>query len=360
MPEVDGILGTSELPRIVELVRQAASRHDWATSAPPGYLYDATTPRLLTAQGALRVREDRRGLRHGLHLLRDPAVPRQASEPRRCADIVARGRGARRARRAGGDPRLAGHARVRPRSARATATSATCCWRSARRACRGSGRCTCIPRTSTTGCVEKWAQRARRAVHRHAGPARATTRVLKSMRRAVTARRMKDIVAQFRAAIPDVTVRTTVLVGFPGETDGGLRAAAGVRRRRALRSSRRVHVLARGGHAVAGVRRPGAPPRSPPSARAVVQERAGRDRLGARTPSSSGSVMDVLVDGPSEDPAFAWEGRTAGQAPEIDGVVYLRGRARLHARPLRARAHRRGRGLRARRRARLAGCARAR
>ena len=39
-----------------------------------------------------------------------------------------------------------------------------------------------------------------------------------------------------------------------------------------------------------------------------------------------GSVADVLVDGPSEDGAFDWEGRTAGQAPEIDGVVYLRGR----------------------------------
>ena len=30
------------------------------------------------------------------------------------------------------------------------------------------------------------------------------------------------------------------------------------------------------------------------------------------------------MDGPSEDPAFPWEGRTAAQAPEIDGVVYLR------------------------------------
>jgi ribosomal protein S12 methylthiotransferase len=39
-----------------------------------------------------------------------------------------------------------------------------------------------------------------------------------------------------------------------------------------------------------------------------------------------GTVQEVLVDGPSQDPAFAWEGRTAGQAPEIDGVVYLRGR----------------------------------
>jgi ribosomal protein S12 methylthiotransferase len=50
MPEVDGILGTSNLSRIVDLVRQAAGRHDWATSAPPGYLYDATTPRLLTSR----------------------------------------------------------------------------------------------------------------------------------------------------------------------------------------------------------------------------------------------------------------------------------------------------------------------
>ena len=34
----------------------------------------------------------------------------------------------------------------------------------------------------------------------------------------------------------------------------------------------------------------------------------------------------MLVDGPSADGAFPFEGRTAGQAPEIDGVVYLRDR----------------------------------
>src|SRR5207247_230169 len=42
--------------------------------------------------------------------------------------------------------------------------------------------------------------------------------VLRAMRRAVTARRMLEIVRQFREAIADVTLRTTVLVGFPGET----------------------------------------------------------------------------------------------------------------------------------------------
>src|SRR3989304_1838718 len=48
IPEVSAILGTSELHRIVELVSQTGSRQDWVSSAPPGYLYDATTPRLLT------------------------------------------------------------------------------------------------------------------------------------------------------------------------------------------------------------------------------------------------------------------------------------------------------------------------
>jgi multidrug efflux pump subunit AcrB len=48
-----------------------------------------------------------------------------------------------------------------------------------------------------------------------------------------------------------------------------------------------------------------------------------RDAI-ARYGIDLGTVQEVLVDGPSEDPAFPWEGRTAAQAPEIDGVVYLR------------------------------------
>ena len=50
MPEVNAVLGTSELHKIVELVNQAGGRQDWVGSAPPGYLYDAKTPRLLTSR----------------------------------------------------------------------------------------------------------------------------------------------------------------------------------------------------------------------------------------------------------------------------------------------------------------------
>jgi len=49
MPEFDG----TSAPRPLAHRRagpSGAGRHDWASSAPPGYLYDATTPRLLTGR----------------------------------------------------------------------------------------------------------------------------------------------------------------------------------------------------------------------------------------------------------------------------------------------------------------------
>jgi ribosomal protein S12 methylthiotransferase len=36
-----------------------------------------------------------------------------------------------------------------------------------------------------------------------------------------------------------------------------------------------------------------------------------------------GQTVRVMVDGPSEDSELVLQGRTAGQAPEIDSVVYL-------------------------------------
>jgi ribosomal protein S12 methylthiotransferase len=62
----------------------------------------------------------------------------------------------------------------------------------------------------------------------------------------------------------------------------------------------------------------------------VMAERAQQvqdlqDRLAwPRQKALFGTRQTVLVDGPSPDPAFPFEGRTAGQAPEIDGVVLLR------------------------------------
>ncbi|MEX0692633.1 MAG: 30S ribosomal protein S12 methylthiotransferase RimO [Gemmatimonadales bacterium] len=52
----------------------------------------------------------------------------------------------------------------------------------------------------------------------------ATDRMLTAMRRPERAATMRDKVAWLRQAIPDIAIRTTAIVGFPGETDDDFRA----------------------------------------------------------------------------------------------------------------------------------------
>ncbi|MEK7445922.1 MAG: MiaB/RimO family radical SAM methylthiotransferase, partial [candidate division NC10 bacterium] len=149
--------------------------------------------------------------------------------------------------------------------------------------------------------------------------------VLRAMRRAVTARRMKEILTRFREAIPGVTIRTTVLVGFPGESEAAFDTLlafvedAGFDRLGVFTysSEEGTPAVALGDRVPAEVMVERA---------ALVQEM--QDRLAwQRQKDLYGTRLTVLVDGPSADGAFPFEGRTAGQAPEIDGVVYLRDRA---------------------------------
>ena len=322
LPEIDGILGTSNLPAIVDLVRQAANRHDWATAAPPGYLYDAATPRLLTAKVPYAYVKIAEGCDMGCTFCAIPQFRgRHRSRPR--ADIVREvqglaDRGVQEAILVSQDTLAYG--RDLPGNGD-IADLLT--------ALGDDTRMPWIrpmylhPAHVNDRLVERWA-RARVVPYLDMPVQHADDAILRSMRRAVTARRMKDIVAGFRAAIPGVTVRTTVLVGFPGETDAAFE--------RLLEFVDDVRFDRLGVFTYSpeeGTPSPAFADQVPPE---VAAERASRvqeaqDALAwERAGKLIGTVMDVLVDGPSEDDAFAWEGRTAGQAPEIDGVVYLRGR----------------------------------
>jgi ribosomal protein S12 methylthiotransferase len=322
LPEVDGILGTSGLERIVELVGQAANREDWASSAPPGYLYDAASPRLLTAAVPYAYVKIAEGCDMGCTFCAIPQFRgRHRSRPLR--DVVAevQGLAARGVQEAilvsqdtlaygkdlpgnggigdlllalGDDTRMPW---IRPMYLH--------------------------PAHVTDRLLDTWS-RARIVPYVDLPVQHGDDTVLRAMRRAVTARRMKDVVARFRQAIPGVTVRTTVLVGFPGETaqafDNLLAFVEDVR-------FDRLGVFTYSPEA--GTPSPGfagqVDPEVAAERAAIVQDR--QDAISWEVNAKlAGAVVDVLVDGPSEDPAFAWEGRMAGQAPEIDGVVYLRGR----------------------------------
>src|SRR5215813_4762151 len=282
MPEIDAILGTSGLERIVDLVRQADNRRDWATSAPPGHLYDATTPRLLTARVPYAYVKIAEGCDMGCTFCAIPQF-RGKHRSRPLGDIVAE---------------VEGLARRGIQEAILVSQDTLAYGRD-------------LPGNGDIGDLLL---------------ALSDTRMpwIRAMRRAVTARRMKDIVAQFRAAIPGLTVRTTVLVGFPGETEAAfdnlLAFVEDV-------GFDRLGVFSYSSEE--GTPASTMPDQVPAEVRAerAQQVQDLQDSLAwPRQAALVGTWHTVLVDGPSEDAAFPFEGRTAGQAPEIDGVVYLRNR----------------------------------
>ena len=321
MPEVDGILGTSNLSRIVDLVRQAAGRQDWASSAPPGYLYDAATPRLLTGRVPYAYVKIAEGCDMGCTFCAIPQF-RGRHRSRPLADIVKEveglaARGVQEAILVSQDT-LAYGRDIPGNGDIADLLLAL-----------GETRMPWIrpmylhPAHVNDRLIERWS-RARVVPYLDMPVQHGDDGVLRTMRRAVTARRMREIVRAFRDAIPGLTVRTTVLVGFPGESEAALQNLLEF-----LEDVRfdRLGVFTYSpeeGTPSVGYDDQVAPEIAAERA-GIVQEQQDR-RAFEQAAALAGMVTDVLVDGPSEDPAFAWEGRTAGQAPEIDGVVYLRDR----------------------------------
>jgi len=323
MPEVDSILGTSGLERIVDLVGQAANREDWASSAPPGYLYDASAPRLLTGKVPYAYVKIAEGCDMGCTFCAIPQF-RGKHRSRPLRDIVAEvdglaRRGVQEAILVSQDTLAYGRDLV------------------------GNGdigdlllalgedtRMPWIrpmylhPAHVNDRVLDKFS-RARIVPYVDMPVQHGDDGILRAMRRAVTVRRMLEIVGQFRDAIADVTLRTTVLVGFPGETPEAFENLL------AFLDAARFDRL--GVFTYSPEEGTPSPTFADQVDAEIASERAAavQDQHDAaafeRNTKLVGAVVDVLVDGPSEDPAFAWEGRTAGQAPEIDGVVYLRDRA---------------------------------
>lgn len=319
IPEVDGILGTAGLERIVDLVRQEAGRQDWATNAPPGYLYDAQTPRLLSQPGPYAYVKIAEGCDMECAFCAIPQF-RGRHRSRPLADIVDEVEGL--ARRGVQEAILVSQDTLAyGKDLPANGDIGDLLLALSDTPIAWIRPMYLHPAHINDRLMAKWRQ-ARLVPYVDMPIQHADDGILSAMRRGVTARRMRELVQAVREAIVGVTLRTTVLVGFPGESEEAfqnlLEFIEGVRFDRLGVFS----YSAEEGTPAAGIADQVAPE--------VIAERAHlvqeyQDRiLWERQQALVGSVQTVLVDGPSEDPAFSWEGRTTGQAPEIDGIVYLR------------------------------------
>ncbi|PWU22810.1 MAG: 30S ribosomal protein S12 methylthiotransferase RimO [Candidatus Rokuibacteriota bacterium] len=322
MPEVDAILGTAELHRIVELVNQAGGRQDWITSAPPGYLYEARTPRLLTARVPYAYVKIAEGCDMGCAFCAIPQF-RGRHRSRALRDIVAEvdalgRRGIQEVILVSQDTLAYG------RDLEKNGDIGDLLLALSETAVPWIRPMYLHPAHVSDRLIAKWS-RARVVPYLDMPVQHGDDGVLKRMRRAVTARRMKDVIAQFRDAVPGVTVRTTVLVGFPGESDAAFENLLAFIEEVAFDRLGVFTYSAEAGTAAEAMSDQVSPSLMTERAR-LVQET--QDRLAwPRQKALLGTRQTVLVDGPSADPSFPFEGRLAGQAPEIDGVVLLRNAA---------------------------------
>jgi ribosomal protein S12 methylthiotransferase len=145
--------------------------------------------------------------------------------------------------------------------------------------------------------------------------------MLKRMRRGHTSRITRELVAKLRARIDGVVLRTTFIVGHPGETaaefDELCEFVAGANFDRAGAFTFSVEpgtVSALLPHRVD----PGVAAERQ-QALMEIQRRISR----ARHEAMVGRELDVLVEGVSSESDYLMEGRWYGQAPGIDGVTYL-------------------------------------
>ncbi|MEX0642884.1 MAG: 30S ribosomal protein S12 methylthiotransferase RimO [Pirellulales bacterium] len=151
----------------------------------------------------------------------------------------------------------------------------------------------------------------------------ASDRMLKRMQRRVNRQDTESLLAKLRERIPNLVMRTTLITGFPGETDADFEE---------LVDFVGQHQFERLGVFTYSLE-PDTPAAKLPDhvPEHVMQER--RDQLMAVqqevafawNDAQIGRRLDVLIDSAVPDEKNAWIGRSYADAPDVDGVVYVTG-----------------------------------
>jgi len=148
----------------------------------------------------------------------------------------------------------------------------------------------------------------------------ASDNMLSAMKRGITQRKTYDLIRKFRAFVPDLAIRTTFIVGFPGETDQDfIQLLDFMKEIRFERVGVFTYSQEEGSPAAA---MSGQVPEKVKAARLkeamIVQQAISTANQAAWV----GKTLNVLVE--EHDPKTAsWKGRSYMDAPEIDGSVYV-------------------------------------
>jgi ribosomal protein S12 methylthiotransferase len=149
----------------------------------------------------------------------------------------------------------------------------------------------------------------------------ASDAVLKRMRRPGTRAAYERLLDRIRTRVPGVTLRTTFIVGFPGETESDFEELMGF-----VRTVEFDHVGVFTYSHEEGTAAHGLDDDVPPEVKRDRRSRlmALQKRIVSRAQKRRvGTSIRLVVDGPSSEHDLVLRGRTEGQAPDIDPLVYL-------------------------------------
>ncbi len=147
--------------------------------------------------------------------------------------------------------------------------------------------------------------------------------ILKSMNRGVTAAQIKAVITRAKQIIPDLALRTSLIVGFPGETQNRFAKLLDFVRETKFDHLGVFTYSREEGTAAAKIK----------SQISKKEKERRRDLIMSEQAVIShsinqcliGSLQEVLIEEKSDRPDFDFAGRCNRQAPEIDGITYLKG-----------------------------------
>jgi ribosomal protein S12 methylthiotransferase len=151
----------------------------------------------------------------------------------------------------------------------------------------------------------------------------ASASVLKTMKRGGSAQIFLNLIARAREIVPGIVIRTSFIVGFPGETE------ADYKELEAFVQAAKIDWLGVFTYSdEQGAKAYDLDASTKVPARTIQSRRRRLMRLQQKISAAEkakwvGRMVDVLVEGPSEETDLLWEGRTSLHAPEIDGKVFL-------------------------------------
>ncbi|HEV2386161.1 MAG TPA: 30S ribosomal protein S12 methylthiotransferase RimO [Candidatus Acidoferrales bacterium] len=320
IPEVDAVIGTGEVERILEAVGGTVEPPAPNTARLPDYLYHDRTPRLVATPRHTAYIKINEGCDHPCSFciipqLRGRFRSRRPESVVREAERLARD-GAREVTLVGQDTTAygvdLGVADGLPGLLERLAEVDGLHW---------VRFLYCYPNRVTSRLLDTIAAHRRLARYLDIPLQHASRAVLARMKRGSHGGAFLKLIERIRRTIPGIWLRSTFIVGFPGETEADFRELCDFVRAAEFdwlgvfgysdEDAARSHELeGKVDSETIAQRR---------DALMGMQRKISARRLRARC----GGEATVMVDGPARESEWLWEGRLEGMAPDIDGKVYL-------------------------------------